>query len=1191
VTRDPATPRTAGAERKLVTVVLADVDEVVDDFDERDPEDVGGSLQRHLDRVRVEIERFGGVVEHTLGGRAVGVFGIPRTRDDDPERAVRAALAIREALSDRGSSEPRAGDPHRAAGGSRGGANERLTETWSTRGARARGRDGPRGSRVHVSVATGEALVALDAPPGVGRRVSGDVLATCARLQEATPAGGVLVTESTMRSTERTISYGPESIVALRSGDPVKVWSALEPRIRAGVGPGVVRHLLPLVARDRELAELHDRFMRVLASGRPEMVTIAGEPGIGKSRLAAELADLIESEAGRRRPEGHEPAPLREGTDTQARHGTAAPAPSPARWLHGRSLPYGGGAPFRALAEVVRAEAGIGDTDTPAVAGAKLKAAVDRAVPQPDAAAWVSGHLRRLLGLAPATQAAGSAEPRDHAPGNEGGTAARPPSLETPLGGSLEASFTAWRRFLYGLARNGPLLLVLEELHWADDALLDFLLELTGPASARQAGHVPLLVVGVARPELLDRRPDWNAPRDGRSTVLQLAPLADGDTIRLLERLLARHGLPGGVEPRLLDKVAGNPLFAEEYVRMVRDRELSALDAQSFGRSLPTTVRAIIAARLDALPPDEKAVLQDAAVLGQVGWVGALAALGGWGQAELEERLAGLERKEFLHRSASSRVAGEVEYAFRHVLVCDVAYAQIVRARRAAKHRLAAAWLEELPASGAEDRPELLVHHYQAAISFGSAAGEDVSDLTDRARFALRDAGDRAAALGAHGAAARRYGQALDLWPRDDAAWPDLLLRVGRARCQADATGERELLAACQALLKAGERAAAAEAVMILGELAFLHGKGDERATHLNEALKLAKDAPPSRSKTAVLRGCMMHFVIANQHAQARVIAQEVVEMATALGLRDLEADAHGAIGLAKVDAGNRLGVADLERCIEIYDELALPGMIAWWLNLAYAHAALGDLRACAVDLDAAQAAADRFGSARLARSIRLQRVAQQYWAGHWDEVVRTVDALEAELGGEQDRHYLEWECRTWRGRIRLARGEIQEALDDAATALRLANATGDPQAINPTRAFAARALLAAGEIDEAGRITAKLVAGLGGSTLSPDLGVDLAVALLASGLSAEEELGGRGVPPTPWLEAASAFADGEFRQAAELYAAIGSLPDEAYARLTAARELLAEGDVVEGETELATAVTFYRRVGADLHLREAANL
>jgi len=1159
---------TSAAERKLVTVVMADIDEVVDDFDdERDPEDVGGILQGHQDRVRSVIERFGGVVEHTLGGRAVGVFGIPRTRDDDPERAVRAALTIRDSIG----GALHGGDGIEPPAEARGSpANEGLTGLWSDRSRQAGRRREP---RVHLTVATGEALVSLGEPAEAGRRVSGDVMATCARLQEATPAGGVLVTEATMRATERTISYGPESIVALRAGDPVKVWSALEPRIRAGVGPGTIRHLPPLVAREEELAELLARVARVQASGVPELVTIVGEPGIGKSRLAAELAHLVQSGAVADAPGAPDGA-------------------GPARWRHGRALPYGGGAAFRALAEVVRAEAGIGESDTPERAEARLSDAVARAVKQPDAAAWVTGHLCRLIGIAPRGHG-------DHAGARQGGGApVRPPREE-----SLEASFAAWRRFLYGAAGRGTLVVILEELHWADDALLAFLLELTDPANAAQAGRVPLLVVGISRPELLERRPDWGADRraDGRTdgedgtsartSVLPLAPLSDADTTRLLEELLTRHGLPGGVEPRLLDKVAGNPLFAEEYVRMVRDRELSALDAQSFGRSLPTTVRAIIAARLDALPPDEKAVLQDAAVLGQVGWVGALAALGGWERAELEDRLGRLERKEFVHRVGRSRVAGEVEYAFRHVLVCDVAYAQIVRARRAAKHRLAAAWLEGLPAEGTEDRAELLVHHYQAAISFGTAAGQDVSDLTDRARFALRDAGDRAAALGAYGAAARWYGQALELWPRGGEGSADLLLRVGRARCQADGTGERELLAACQALLNAGDRVAAAEAVMLLGELAFLHGRGDERASHLNEALSLAKDAPPSRSKAAVLRGCMMHFVIANQHDQARMIAQEVVEMATALGLRDLEADAHGAIGVAKVDAGNPNGIEDLERCIDIYGELALPGVIAWRLNLAYCHAAVGSLAACWTSLHAAQEAADRFGSARQARSIRLQRVAEHYWAGSWDEAVRIVDALEAESGGEQDRHYLEWECRTWRGRIRLARGDVQAALDDAATALRLANATGDPQAINPTRAFAVRALLAAGEVADAGRLTGKLVAGLGGSTLSPDLGVDLAVALLAHGLSAEEELSTRGVPPSPWLEAASAFADGDPGRAAELYRRIGSLPDEAYARLTAARELIAEGYLVEGETELAQAVSFYRRVGADLHLREAAAL
>jgi class 3 adenylate cyclase len=1141
---EPAPPGVAppGAERKLVTVLLADVDEAVEDFTEPDPEDVARMLARHLARVRAEVEAFGGTVEQTVGGRTVAVFGVPRTRTDDPERAVRAALAIRDALSSPGLGGP---DP----------------------------RTGP-GVRLHVAVATGEALVRPGTAAAGRQRVLGDPVTVCARLLEIQREGAVLVTEATGRATERTVSYAPAGAIALGGGQPVAVWSALglrtDPVEQAGQRPS---H--PLVARTRELGLLLDRFETARGSGTPHLVTLVGPPGIGKSRLVAELAGRV-----------------RAGTD-------------PATWCQGCSLPYGHGVTFWALSMIVKAQAGILETDTAAQAERKLARAAAAAVPDPDVATWVAGKLRRLVG---ASAPAG------------------------PASGDREEAFAAWRRFLYGLARRRPLVLAVEDLHWADDALLDFLERLAAPQAPAEAGPIPLLVVATARPELLERRPDWAAgPRDDADapgpgtaatpgpgtadtrrpgtaatpgpgtadtrrpgtaatrSLVALEPLSDRDTGQLLEALLARHGLPGTVEPALLARVGGNPLFAEEYVRMLRDRGAMGphgdREASASAAAIPETVHAIVAARLDALPPGEKAVLQDAAVLGQAGWVGALTEIGHHERAGLEARLRRLEQRELLHRAWRSRVAGEVEYAFSHVLVRDVAYGQIVRAERAGKHRRAAAWIEALASDRAEDRAELLAYHYQAALGFARAAGQDVPGLADRARAALRDAGDRAAALGAWATAARYHAQARDLCPPGDPELPALELRLGRARCQGEGAGQEELARARDGLLAGGERALAAEAEMLLGELAFLHGRGEERAARLDRALALAADAPPSRSKAAVLKGCMMHLVIASRHAEAHGVAEEVLAMAGGLGLHDLEADAIGTIGLARVDAGDARGLADLERATAILESLSSPGSIVWHLNLAYAHAALGDLVRSSAALSAASRAAGRFGSMRRLRSIALQRVAECYWAGRWDEAVRIVD--EDLAGDDRERHYLEWECRVWRGRIRLARGRVDAALEDAQAALALATDAADPQALNPARAFGARALLAAGRTDAARRTADELLAGLGGSALGPDLGADLGAVLAALGYP-DEALDARRIPPSAWLEAARALVAGEPHQAAEVYARIGSRPDEAYARLAAAGRAWAAGAVAEGEAELAAATAFYREVGAGACLAEA---
>ncbi len=382
---DPAggggAPGGGGTERKLVTVLAVDLDEPVEGFDERDPEDVRAMLAGHLDRVRAEVEGFGGSIEHAAAGRALAVFGVPRTHEDDAERAVRAALTIRDALA---------------------AAAPTL--------------------RVHLAVAGGEAVVRLD-PQAAGQRVSGAPIGLCTRLLETVPAGGVLVAESSARVTEAAIAYGPSSSVALPGGRAVTVRPALDPR-----PPGLdlpARHATPLVGRASELDALLGQLARVRATHSPKLLVLVGPPGIGKSRLAGELARVA-----------------------------AEDQPETAAWRGGRSLPYGDGVTFSALAEIVRAEAGIREGDPPDRVLAKLTAAAGRAVPEPDIALWVAGHLRRLVSV---------------------------DGLTEPGGADRAEAFAAWRRFLDGLAANRPLVLLVEDLHWADDALLDFLEALAAP--------------------------------------------------------------------------------------------------------------------------------------------------------------------------------------------------------------------------------------------------------------------------------------------------------------------------------------------------------------------------------------------------------------------------------------------------------------------------------------------------------------------------------------------------------------------------------------------------------------------------------------------------------------------------------------------------------------------------------------
>lgn len=1072
---DSSVAGSAAAERKLVAVLVCEVEAPTASTLEHALEG-DDPIAGYLGRVEAEVARHGGMVVETVGDMLVAVFGVPRTHEDDPERAVRTALAVRAAI----------------AGSGRGDA-----------------------AQLRAGIAAGEALIRLREPAtGLPPDVAGEVVAAAIAVMSVAPPGAALVTAATLRATERAISYGPAQLLPLAgASEPVAVWEALGPRPRSGRSPSPVLGV-GLVGREGELAVLVDRYQRVRESGRPQLVTLVGAAGIGKSRLLAEFGQRVAGE------------------------------PEPPVWRAGRAQPYVQGGSFGALVELVKAEAGILDSDQAAIAERKLTDAVGRVVAGPTAG-WVTQQLRPLVGVraGAAIEVRGEAERQD--------------------------VVAAWRWFLRALADQQPLVLAVEDLHWADPLLLDVLEGLVDPALGRP---LPLLVVGTARPELLDRRPNWANDTSNRTTVT-LGPLAAVDTARLLEALLALHEVAVTIGPDLLGRVDGNPLFAEEYARLLRDRR-----GQPRPPPVPATVQAVIAARLDGLPPAQKAVLADAAVLGQVGWVGAIAAVGGDDADDLDAWLQ-------LNRVGGSRVAGEVEVAFRHVLVRDVAYGQLPRAARAERHQRAAAWLEQLAPDRASDRAEMLAHHYSQAPNSARAAGSPTVDLVDRTRLALRAAGDHAATLGTEVLAARYYTQALALWPADDQERPDLEFRAGEAQLLGEGRGEDLLVRARDGFLAQGNRERAAEAEARLGQLAY--DRGQARSPHLERALALVADAPASHSKVVVLKNCMMDLLVADRYRKALEVAREALAMARALGDRDSEAAGLGAIGVARMNLGDSGGVADLERCIALYQEQGSPNVIAWQNNLAYSRAILGDLRRCSAARRAALEAAEHFGSARTLRWLELERVAEHYWSGHWDQAAAVADSVTVEDSSGAT-HYLECDCRIWRGRIRLARGQLDDARRDGQRALELARASKDRQHLDPALAFGARMLLLADRSAEAGRLVDELLEYLPGRLLKPELGVDLPICLVKLG----RPVGALdGVLSSRWLEAAQAFVTGERGLAAELYAAIGSRPDEACARLEAARHLMAANRAVEANTELAVAFAFYREVQANAHLAETKRL
>jgi predicted ATPase len=308
--------------------------------------------------------------------------------------------------------------------------------------------------------------------------------------------------------------------------------------------------------------------------------------------------------------------------------------------------------------------------------------------------------------------------------------------------------------------------LVFEDLHWADEGLLDFV-----DYVAEWTGGVPILLVCSARPELLARRPGWGGGKRNATTI-SLTPLSENDIARLVASLLKKSVLPAETLDALLQGAGGNPLYAEEFARMLAER--NGVDV-----ALPETVQGLISGRLDTLAAEEKSLLQNAAVIGKVFWLGSVAHLGDCELSHGEQVLHALERKEFVRRERRSSVAGDSEYAFMHVLVRDVAYGQIPRASRAAKHRAAAAWIESL--GGTEDTAEMLAHHYLSSLEFARATGDETGSLVESARTALRDAGDRASALSGFAAAARFYGASLELWPPDDPERAVLLFNHAKA--------------------------------------------------------------------------------------------------------------------------------------------------------------------------------------------------------------------------------------------------------------------------------------------------------------------------------------------------------------------------------------------------------------------------
>jgi class 3 adenylate cyclase/tetratricopeptide (TPR) repeat protein len=1060
-------------ERKVVTVLFCDLVGFTSRAEAMDPEDVAALLAPYQSRLRHELERHGGTVEKFIGDAVMALFGAPVAHEDDPERAVRAALAICEFAEDQG-------------------------------------------IQLRIGIATGEALVAVEARPERGETMAtGDVVNTAARLETAAPVNGVLVGDSTYRATNRAIEYelvGP--VEAKGKAEPVAVWVALAPRARLGVDVAQAGRA-PLVGREQERSLLAAALARVRRERQPQLVTLVGVPGIGKSRLVHELFRIVDED------------------------------PDLIVWRQGRSLPYGEGVAFWALGEIVKAQAGILETAGAEEAGEKLAAAVRDLMPEGDSA-WIEQSLRPLIGLEGA---------------DDQGVEQR------------AMTFAAWRRFFEALAGHAPTVLVFEDLQWADDGLLDFVDEL----DERVTG-VPLLVVCSARPELLERRPGWGGGKRNALTI-SLAPLSDEETARLVGALIERSVLPVDEQAQLLQRAGGNPLFAEEYARMLADRGQAPTD-------IPETLQGIVAARIDALPPGEKKVLQHASVLGKVFWSDALAPLSGLEEWELDERLYALERKEFVRREQRSAVAGATQYAFVHVLVRDGGYGQMPRRARAEAHLRVAEWIESLPPDRAEDRAEMLAHHYLDALQYGRAAGLDVDALAPKAAHALREAGDRAWALGAPSLALGFYERSCAIDPsREQDAY--LLLRIGRARLNVHGTGD-DMLERVARLLAESDPATAAEAELLRGEIVWQRGDQQAAFEFFDRAAAAVEQLPLSRQKLLVVSQVGRFLTLAGRDGLRLV--EEAIAMAEALGDTELLADSLNTRGVVRASDGDERWRGDLERSLEL--ALAAKSWRAGrsYINFASILFISGELerpeRLLREGLEFAEAHGFNLG----ARWSRGNLVECLFHVGRWDEALIFADR-EIE---NPERHYLQPMCREIRALIRLARGDVSAANEDIAISAEQSRTIRDPQALFPALAGLAYLRARAGDVPgalEALRELTEADAALEYPFSTGPPTMILALALLELGREGELWSVHRLGATTPWGEAAAAIGRGELVGAADRLGSFGAKAFEADVRLQAARRFHAEGRRHEAEEQLAPALGFYTSVDAVAAVRQGEAL
>ncbi|HWH24366.1 MAG TPA: adenylate/guanylate cyclase domain-containing protein, partial [Candidatus Limnocylindria bacterium] len=727
------------AERRHVSVLFADLVGFTTMSEEQDPEEVRELLSSYFDSAREVIERYGGSVEKFIGDAVMAVWGAPVAQEDDAERAVRAALDLVDAA-------------------------RKLSHATQPIELRA-------------AVLTGEAAVTLGRT-GQGM-VAGDLVNTASRLQSVAPPGSVLVGETTQQATSAAIAYEPAGEQLLKGKQaPIAAWRALRVVAqRGGVGRGEGLEP-PFVGRDEELRLLKDQLHATARERKLRLVSIIGQAGMGKSRLAWELLKYVDG--------------LSEDV----------------YWHEGRSPSYGEGVTYWALGEMVRRRCKIAEGDDELTTRASLRTTLAEFVPDEAERRWLEPALAALLGVGEADWDA------------------------------REQLFAAWRTFFERVADRGMTVLVFEDLQWADSGLLDFIEHLLEWTRDR-----PILVVTLARPEIVDRRPSWGAGQRA-FVALHLEPLSSAAMSELLGGLVP--GLPAQDSQRIVERAEGVPLYAVETVRslvdggyLVRQGDTYQPAGELTTLEVPATLRALIASRLDALEPADRALLQDASVLGLVFATPALAALTGRPADELEQRLRVLAQRELVALQTDPRSPERGQFRFVQGLIREVAYGTLSRRDRRARHLAAAQYFETL---GDDELAGVLASHYVEAYR-AAPEGDEGAAVAAQARVALRAAAERAARLHSHEQALAYTAQALAV-TFDEAEQNSLRLAAAQSAIRAGVSDRAEeyLRAAIAWFAGRADAAGAGATKAELGSLLLNTSRIDEGMELLQSALSELPD-------------------------------------------------------------------------------------------------------------------------------------------------------------------------------------------------------------------------------------------------------------------------------------------------------------------------------------------------------------